>query len=49
MENQYRVRVFTVTVLRRLFIPVREEVKKGWKKLSDQAFIISVPRQILLG
>jgi hypothetical protein len=41
--------VFVIRVLRRLFIPVREEVKEGWKKLSDQDFIISVPRQILLG
>ena len=49
MKNQWRVRVFAIRVLRRLFIPVREEVKEGWKKLSDQAFIISVPRQIFLG
>jgi hypothetical protein len=40
--------VFAVRVLRRLFIPVTEEVKEGWEKLSDQAFVISVPRHILL-
>jgi len=40
--------VFVIRVLRRLFIPVRAEVKERWKKLSDQDFIISVARQILL-
>jgi hypothetical protein len=29
MENQHRVRVFAIRVLRRLFIPVRKEVKEG--------------------
>ena len=49
MENQYRIRVFNTSDLRRIFRPVREEVKEGRKKVSDQAFMISVPREILLG
>jgi hypothetical protein len=34
--------VFVIRVLKRLFISVREEVKEGWKKLSDQEFIIRI-------
>jgi hypothetical protein len=40
--------VFESRVLRRIFGPKRDEVKRGWRKLHKRSFIICTLHQILL-
>jgi hypothetical protein len=38
LREQFRPRVFENSVPRRIFVPKRDEVKEGWRKLYNEEF-----------
>jgi hypothetical protein len=48
MREKHRLRVYESRVLRKMFRSMMEEVRRDWKRLCSQFFVISTPNQIIL-
>jgi hypothetical protein len=46
LREEYRLRVFEIRVLRRIFGPKRDEVMGGWRKLHNEDLHNSLPNII---
>ena len=46
MREERRLRVFENRVLRRVFGPKRDDVRREWIKLNNVSLIICIPHQI---
>jgi len=49
MREKHRLRVHEGRVLRKIFRSRREEVRRDWRRLCSQFFMISAPNQTILG
>jgi hypothetical protein len=46
LREEHTLREFENWVLRRIFVPKRDEVTVGWRKLHSESFIICTLRKV---